>query len=125
MLRSLARWLCAAFFVVAGAAHFAKPALYLSMIPRWVPVPTVANYLSGALEIAGGIALLFPASRRVAGWLLLLVLFGVWPVHIQAVIDGHMGELDFSPTILWLRIPFQGVLIAWVWWVALARAPAR
>jgi uncharacterized membrane protein len=24
--------------------------------------------------------------------------------------------------LLWLRLPFQAVFIAWVWWVGLARA---
>jgi uncharacterized membrane protein len=34
-----------------------------------------------------------------------------------------MPGFDFSPWILWLRLPLQLVAIGWVWWTTLA--PAR
>jgi len=33
-----------------------------------------------------------------------------------------MTGLDAPAWLLWLRLPFQAVFIAWVWWVGLAQA---
>jgi uncharacterized membrane protein len=116
------RWILAGLFVVAGANHFLKPALYLAMMPPWLPWPEACNVTSGAAEIAGGVGLLVSGLRRAAGWGLIALLLAVFPANLHVAMIGHMPGFKFSPLTLWLRLPFQGVLIAWVWWVALKRA---
>jgi uncharacterized membrane protein len=56
--------------------------------------------------------------RSAAGWGLIALLIAVMPVHIQMVMHGFRS----APTwILWLRLPFQLVLIAWVYRCCLSR----
>ena len=117
-LRSALRWVLAAFFVVAGANHFRTPEIYLGMMPPWLPWPAMLNALAGGAEIFGGIGLLGPRTRRFAGWGLVALLGAVFPANVHVAIEGKMPGTNFSPLTLWLRLPFQAVFMAWVWWVA-------
>ena len=120
----LRRALCVAAglaFVVAGANHFRDPAFYLSIIPPALPRPDLLNWISGAAEIAGGVGLFVPSLRRLAAWCLIVLLIAVFPANIYAALRGSIPGLDVSPTALWLRLPFQIVFVAWVWWAAARR----
>ena len=118
-LRLLFRWLAALSFVVAGANQFRHPEFYLGMMPPALPWPQALNYISGVAEILGGLGLLMAPTRRLAGWGLLALLLAVFPANIYVAIQGSMPGLNVSPLALWLRLPFQFVFMAWVWWVAL------
>ena len=118
--RFISRWVLAVFFVVAGANHFRTPEVYLGMMPPWMPQPLMLVYVSGVAEVLGGIGVLVPFTRRFSGWGLIVLLIGVFPANLHVAIQGHMSGFDFSPAILWMRLPFQLLLMAWVWWSALA-----
>jgi uncharacterized membrane protein len=122
-LRVALRWVLAVFFIVAGANHFRSPQVYLGMMPPWVPWPEVMNTLSGVAEILGGVGLIAPWvwARRLAGWGLLALLVAIFPANLHVAMQGKMPGFNFSPTVLWWRLPFQAVFMAWVWWVALAK----
>ncbi len=113
-------WLAALFFVLAGANHFRQPELYLAMMPPGLPWPEALNLISGAAEILGGLGLLWKSTRRLAGWGLIALLLAIFPANIYVAIQGEMPGMDVSPLTLWLRLPFQAVFIAWVWWIALS-----
>ena len=121
----MSRWLLATFFIAAGANHFRDPAFYLPTIPSWLPLHQELVDVSGVAEIVGGIAALVPATRRAAGWGLIALLIAVFPANVNTALD-HAQFPDRSPLVewlLWLRLPVQAVLVAWVWWTLLARAP--
>ena len=118
-LRLVFCWLAALFFVVAGANHFRQPEIYLGMMPPALPWPEALNYISGAAEILGGLGLLLVCTRRLAAWGLLALLVAVFPANLHVALQGKMPGLDVSPLTLWLRLPFQFVFMAWVWWVGL------
>jgi uncharacterized membrane protein len=118
MVRHLARWLLAVFFIAAGANHFRVPQVYLGMMPPALPWPETLNYVCGAAEILGGIGLLVPAARPAAGWGLIVLLVAIFPANVHAALEGKMPGFSFSPLTLWLRLPFQAGFIAWTWWVA-------
>ncbi len=120
-MRIVFRWVVALFFVAAGINHFRTPDIYLAMIPPALPWPAGLNVLSGAAEILGGLGLLVPATRRLAGWGLIVLLIAIFPANLYVALRGHMDGLNASPLVLWLRLPFQAVFIAAVWWVALKR----
>lgn len=120
-LRPIFRWVLAVFFVVAGANHFRMPELYLGMMPTWLPWPAGLNVIAGIAEILGGLGLGFAATRRLAGWGLIALLVAVFPANVHVALQGRMPGLDVSPLTLWLRLPFQALFIAAVWWVALKR----
>jgi uncharacterized membrane protein len=121
ILKESCRWILAAFFVLAGINHFRMPVVYVDMMPPWLPWPSGINVISGLCEIAGGIGILIRSTRLAAGWGLILLLICVFPANLHVALQGHMPGFDFSPAILWLRLPLQAVLIAWVAWVAIAR----
>lgn len=122
-IRTTLRWVLAIFFVAAGANHFRAPEVYLGMMPPWLPRPELMNVISGAAEILGGFGLMVPWrwARRPAGWGLIALLAAVFPANLHVALQGKMPGFDFSPTVLWWRLPFQAVFMAAVWWVALAK----
>jgi uncharacterized membrane protein len=108
------------FFVVAGANHFRTPDVYLGMMPPWLPRPLTLVYVSGMAEILGGIGALIPFARQSSGWGLIALLIAVFPANLHVALQGHMPGSDFSPAVLWARLPFQLILIAWLWWSTIA-----
>lgn len=109
----ISRYLLAAFFIVAGANHFLNSEIYLSMMPPWLPAPDALNLISGAAEVAGGIGILIPRTRRAAAIGLILLLLAVFPANLHLAIHGWPA-LDIPRWVLWLRLPFQLAFIAWV-----------
>jgi uncharacterized membrane protein len=117
--------LAAAFFVAAGLNHFRNPVFYCSIIPPGFPDPKLLVIISGVCEIAGGVGLLIPPLRRVASWGLIALLIAVFPANIyMALAPERIPGLYISHWLLWLRLPLQALLAAWVWFVAL-RPPAK
>ncbi len=120
---SLSRTLLGLLFVVAGALHFIAPSIYERIMPPYLPLRRELVYLSGALEIAGGLGLLPHRTRRIAGIGLVLLLIAVWPANLQMLLDA---QADRKPlwwvALLWARLPLQLVLIAWVWRASRPRA---
>ncbi|MEO6246636.1 MAG: DoxX family protein [Opitutaceae bacterium] len=121
----LAGWVLAVFFTAAGANHFRAPAIYLGMMPPWLPWPQAMNAISGAAEMLGGIGLMVPRTRRLAAWGLIVLLIAVFPANLHVALQGRMPGTDFSPLVLWGRLPFQVAFVAAVWWIALRKKPAR
>ena len=114
------RWVLAAFFVLAGLNHFRSPGVYAGMMPAWLPWPAALVGVSGACEVLGGVGILVPRTRRAAGWGLVALLAAVLPANVHVALLGRMPGFGFSPAVLWLRLPIQAVLAAWVAWVAIA-----
>jgi len=105
------------FFVGAGVMHFVMPARYEAMIPPQLPSPAFWVFVSGVAEVAGGLGLLLPRTRRLAAIGLIAMLLAILPANIheaQANTDAHV--LPFPDWYFWLRIPFQLVYVAWVVW---------
>jgi len=112
------RWLrygLALLFVGAGALHFLKPETYLRIMPPALPAPRLLVLLSGAAELAGGLGLLLPATRRLAGWGLLALLVAVFPANVHMV--GLASALHIPAWVLWARLPLQP-LLGWAVWRA-------
>ena len=116
MAKSLLRWLLAAFFVAAGVNHFLSPTFYMELMPPYLPWPWGLIYVSGIAEIVLGAGLLFRPLRGVAGWGLILLLIAVFPANIHAALHGFRSVPGW---ILWVRLPLQFVLVAWVYWCCL------
>ena len=114
----------AAFFVAGGVNHFARPAVYLSIMPRYLRWPEQLVAVSGAAEILGGVGILFSRTRKLAGWGLVALLIAVFPANIQSIATGvTIAGRAIPKWVLWARLPLQGVLVAWVY-VACVRQEA-
>lgn len=102
-------------FVLAGLNHFRDPEFYRRLMPPWLPAPGALVALSGAAEIALGLAVFPPATRAAAGWALVVLLAAFLPVHVHMVL--HPDRFAAVPTwFLWARLPLQFGLMYWAWW---------
>jgi uncharacterized membrane protein len=117
-LRSAHRspWPLAAFFVLAGVIHFLKPGFYLRIMPPYIPYQREVVYASGVAEIVGGVAVALPALRRPwSRWGLVALLLAVFPANVHAALHPEaVGGGPVATTIAWVRLPVQGLFIAWV-----------
>lgn len=124
MIKRLFCGLLATAMCLAGASHFTMTATYAAIVPDYLPMHTEIVYVSGVLEILGGLGLLVPATRRLAAWGLVALLIAVLPANInQAMHNLQPPGLEMSPTMLWVRLPLQLVLIAWAWWMTRPDGP--
>jgi uncharacterized membrane protein len=135
-LRTALRVVLALAMIAVGVLHFLLPAPFVRMTPAWLPAPLLLVYVSGVFEILGGAGLLVPATRKAAAWGLIALYIAVFPANVNMAIH-HISLTDGPPPpafALWLRLPFQALLIAWAYWLAIedrdrqggaSRAPAR
>jgi uncharacterized membrane protein len=113
------RWVLTVFMIGAGANHFLAPDTYVGMMPSEIPerFHLLLVDISGVAEIAGGLGLVLPATRRLAAWGLVLLYLAVLPANINMAWNHlPLGKTVVAPWLLWARLPLQLVLIAWAWW---------
>lgn len=116
MAPSLSRTLLGASFVVAGTLHFVSPRTYEKIMPPYLPLHRELVYLSGVLEVAGGLGLFPERTRPAAGLGLILLLLAVWPANLQMLLDARATEKpSWWMALLWVRMPLQPLLMVLVW----------
>ena len=114
-LKLISLWLLAGLFVTAGVLHFVRTDVFVGIVPPYLPAPKLLVYLSGAFEIIGGLGLLIPKFRRVACWGLILLLIAVFPANVFMATDpDRFVNAGIPLWAIYLRLPFQGVLVLWV-----------
>jgi uncharacterized membrane protein len=112
-----ARWALALMLLFTAAAHFTRMKEDLvRMVPPWVRWPRQVVALTGVCEVLGAIGILVPATRKLAGILLIVFFIAILPANIHAARAGaSLGGRPATP--LWLRIPMQLLFIALAWCV--------
>jgi uncharacterized membrane protein len=102
------------FMILGGIGHFTTPAMYAGFIPDFLPADLV-NIVAGIAELACGIGVFIPATRRWATLGILVMMLAFLPLHIWDVFrdDPAIGSHE---TAL-IRLPMQFVLIAWAWYI--------
>ena len=110
----------AAFFTFAGLMHFTIPKRYEAIVPDYIPIsPRDAVVCSGVAEIAGGLAVIAPATRDLARWWLIALLVAVFPANVHMAVSPERIEgLDLNRLprwALWARLPLQPLMVYWVW----------
>jgi uncharacterized membrane protein len=111
-------WIMAAFYVLAGAMHFIRPDVYMPMMPPYLPWHRGLILLSGAAEVALGIAVLNARLRPLAAWGIILLLIAVFPANIHIALNNVplFGNPVGAGIWNWVRLPLQAVLALWAWW---------
>jgi uncharacterized membrane protein len=112
--KTLTRYLLGALFVVAGLNHFANPAFYIGIMPPYLPWHRELVAISGVAEIVLGALLLFRRSTGLAAWGLIALLIAIFPANVHMAVHPELYP-SISPVALWLRLPVQGLLIAWAY----------
>ncbi|AKQ42745.2 hypothetical protein CP97_12905 [Aurantiacibacter atlanticus] len=126
-MRTMLKYLLAAFYAYAGYRHIVDPAPFMMITPGWVPAPGKVIMWTGLAEIAGAIALIQPVSHRLrqcGGIGLALYALCVWPANINHMLidmaqagggwglSYHIPRLIVQPIIIWLAL-WVGDVIDW------------
>ena len=117
----LGRGVFAFAFIAAGITHFVMPGFYLKIMPPYIPFHQFCVAFSGLIEVLLGILLLIPRTRKLAGWGLIALLIAVFPANIY--VYQHQDEFPLPAFVHLLRLPLQGVLIAWAYVYARGTSP--
>ncbi len=102
-------------FVGAGVNHFAMPSAYEAIVP-----PSMKNragslvVISGVAEIAGGLGVLLPWTRRLAGLGLIALLAAVFPANLYMAREPE-GFRKIPRWALYARLPLQPLMMWWAW----------
>ena len=87
----------------------------MKIMPPYLPWHLELVYLSGFFEVVLGVLLLIPKYTTIAGWGLIALLIAVFPANVHMALNAPLYPA-FAPVVLWLRLPVQGILIAWAFW---------
>ena len=102
------------FYIVAGINHFRNPAAYYRIIPGYLPNPYLINIVSGIAEIGLAILLIFPLTRKIAAYGIILMLIAFIPAHIEMIKNGWCFNSGYClpAWATWARLfPLQFMLL--------------
>lgn len=114
-LKLVSLYVMAGFYAMAGTAHFIVPKFFLRIMPPYIPWHKPIVYLSGLAEIGLAMLLLVPEYSSWAAWGIIALLVAVFPANLYHFTSGGAG-MRIPRWALALRLPLQGVLVAWAWW---------
>lgn len=105
----------AAVYISAGIMHFAKPKMYMRILPGYLPGHKFLVTSSGLAEIFLGIALCFAATKNYALYAIIAMLLFFLPVHFHMLFDKK-ASMGLPRWMLIWRIPLQFGLMFWAYW---------
>jgi uncharacterized membrane protein len=108
------------WFFLGGLAHFLFTDAEMGIVPPELPSPRALVLASGVFELLGAAGLLRERTRRAAGWGLVLLTIAVTPANVY-MLRMH-DQFPVPEWLLWLRLPFQLVLLWLIWWGSRWRA---
>ena len=104
----------AVFFIGAGVDHFVIPDTYKRIVPPGLGDPAMLVRVSGVAEIAGGVGVLVPRTRRLAGFGLIALLAAVFPANVYMA--RNPAKFKKIPAwALYARLPLQPLMMWWAW----------
>lgn len=90
-------------FILIGIEHFREPQKFVDIVPKYMPFALFLVYLTGIMEIIGGLGIIYPETREVTGRLMVLFLIAIYPANLNMWIN----DIPFNGT----RLTTQGHLI--------------
>jgi uncharacterized membrane protein len=117
--------LLAGFFISAGVNHFLIPGVYERIVP-----PSMRGQagrlvqISGVAEVAGGVGVLLPQTRRAAGLGLIALLAAVFPANVYMA-RAPESFRKIPRWALWARLPLQPLMMWWAWRATAVKNPAQ
>ena len=111
----------AVFFIAGGIGHFVVTDSYIAAMPDYLSYHKELIIISGVFEILGGVGILVPQTRLLAGYGLIALIIAVYPANINMALHPEKYT-DISELFLYIRLPFQFLFMWFVWW---AIAPER
>jgi len=113
--RRISTRLLGATFIAAGANHFLSPRAYEAIVP-----PSLQHekrrivQLSGVAELAGGLGVLIPSTRRLSGLALVVLLTAIFPANLYMAREPERFA-KIPRWALYVRLPLQPLMMIWAW----------
>ena len=79
----------AGVFAVSGITHLVRPETFEPLMPTFLPAHREVILASGVAELACAAGLLYPRTRRAAGWASAALLVGVFPANVKMAADAQ------------------------------------
>ena len=90
-------------FILVGIEHFRSPKKFVDIVPNYLPFALFLVYLTGIIEIVGGLGIIYPETREITGRLMVLFLIAVYPANFNMWIN----DIPYNGT----RLTTQGHLV--------------
>ncbi len=98
-------------FVLSGAVHLVRPAVFESLMPPWLPAHETVIRASGAAELACAVAMALPATRQAGGWASAALLVAVFPGNVEMALRALRGHDRPAQAVALARLPLQVPLV--------------
>jgi len=116
--REIFRAIIAIFYLVAGVIHCVYPAVFLPVMPSFVPYPHEVVIFTGICELLGAVSLYIPRLRWWAGVMLAAYAVCVYPANLQHAWNDIIADHDYAK--LWYHVPRLPLQPVAVWWALYA-----
>ena len=90
-------------FILIGIEHFREPQKFVDIVPKYMPFALFLVYLTGVMEIIGGLGIIYPETREITGRLMALFLIAIYPANFNMWIN----DIPYNGT----RLTTQGHLV--------------
>ena len=90
-------------FILIGIEHFREPQKFVDIVPKYMPFALFLVYLTGVMEIVGGLGIIYPETRELTGRLMVLFLIAIYPANLNM----WMNDIPYNGT----RLTTQGHLV--------------
>ena len=109
-------------FILVGIEHFRSPQKFVDIVPNYLPFALFLVYMTGVIEIAGGLGIIYPETREITGRLMVLFLLAVYPANFHMWINdvsfngtklttnGHLVRLFVQFLLIIAALGFSGDL---------------
>ena len=115
--KTLTIFVMGVMYVFIGIKHFSDPQYFLDIVPPQLPFKLFLVYLTGLIEVVGGVAILAPKTRKAGAYLLIFLLVSVFPANIYLYVsETPQSLLGISEADALIRMPFQIPLILLAYW---------
>jgi len=109
-------------FILIGIEHFREPQKFVDIVPKYMPFALFLVYLTGVMEIVGGLGIIYPETREITGRLMVLFLLAIYPANFNMWINdipyngtrlttqGHLVRLSVQILLIVAALGFSGDL---------------
>ncbi len=109
-------------FILIGIEHFREPQKFVDIVPKYMPFALFLVYLTGVMEIVGGLGIIYPETREITGRLMVLFLIAIYPANLnmwmndipyngtRLTTQGHLFRLSVQILLIIAALGFSGDL---------------
>ena len=109
-------------FILIGIEHFREPQKFVDIVPKYMPFALFLVYLTGVMEIVGGLGIIYPETREITGRLMVLFLIAIYPANLnmwmndipyngtRLTTQGHLFRLSVQILLIVAALGFSGDL---------------